>query len=91
MYIDLLGYIGSVLLGITLLPQVIKTYKEKNADNISAGYLILQMTSCVCFIVYSYILQSLPIIICNGLVFIFSTSLLIAKHIYKNNSYIPVA
>ena len=91
MNIDLVGYVGSVLLGITLIPQVVTTYKGKNAENISAVYLILQMTSCVCFIVYSYVLHSLPIIICNGLVLLFSTSLLVAKYKFKNNNYLEIA
>ena len=86
-YVDILGYIGTCILGFTLLPQVIKTYSEKNAQQISTLYLMLQMVANIIFIIYAYYINSIPIIICNGIVLLFSSSLLFAKQLYKNNEY----
>ena len=88
--IDLLGYMGTFILGITLIPQVYKTYKERRAENLSGIYLSLQILANEIFIVYAYFIHSLPIIICNGLVLCFASSLLFAKWKFKNLEYQPL-
>ena len=84
MNIDILGYVGTSILGITLLPQVFKTFTEKKANDLSMSYLMLQLTSNVLFIIYGYFLKSLPIIISNGIVMSCSLSLVYAKFMYKD-------
>ncbi len=83
MNIDILGYVGTFILGVTLLPQVFKTFTEKKANDLSMSYLMLQLTSNVIFIIYGYFLESLPIIISNGIVMSCSLSLIYAKIMYK--------
>jgi MtN3 and saliva related transmembrane protein len=85
--VDILGYSGTCLLGITMLPQVYKTFSEKRANDLSLSYLILQFSANVLFIVYGYFIQSIPVIISNCIVFLCSFSLMYAKYRYKN--YIP--
>ena len=85
MWIDILGYVGTVLLGVTLVPQVVKTYQVQSACELSWCYLILQIISNVIFIVYGYFIWSLPIIISNSIVFLCSGSLIFAKMKYRFN------
>ena len=86
-YIDIIGYIGTFILGITLIPQVYKTYNEKRADNLSGVYLYLQIIANLLFIAYAYFIKSLPVIICNGVVFFFASSLLFAKYKFRDEQY----
>ena len=87
MYVDIIGYIGTIILGITLIPQVYKTYSEKKAEHLSGIYLYLQILANVLFIVYAYYIKSFPIIICNSLVFCFASSLVFAKYKFRNEEY----
>ena len=85
---EIIGYIGTVILGITLAPQVYNTYfVNKSADGLSLGYLCLQLLANVLFIIYALYLMSIPIIISNGLVFIFTSALLFAKYWFRNSTY----
>jgi uncharacterized protein with PQ loop repeat len=43
MWFDILGFVGTGLLGVTLIPQVIKTYQLKSASELSYMYLTLQI------------------------------------------------
>lgn len=86
MNIDLIGYVGTGLLGITMIPQVYKTFQDKKADDISGVYLVLQITANVLFIVYGYCIGSRPIVISNCIVSFCSISLVYAKHFFKNES-----
>ena len=82
--IDILGYIGTLILGVTLLPQVFKTFSEKKANDLSLSYLGLQFSANILFIIYGYFLESLPVIISNSIVLLCSSSLIYAKYMYKD-------
>ena len=84
--LNILGYIGSGFLGVSLIPQVYKTYSTKNAENLSIIYIILQLITNVIFIVYGIYLHAVPIILCNGLVLSCSSLLFVSKYIFKKNN-----
>lgn len=90
-FFDIIGYIGTFILGITLAPQVYNTYFiNKSADGLSVGYLCLQIFANILFIIYAIHLMSIPILISNCLVFMFSFLLLFAKYWFKNTSYTEI-
>ena len=91
MNVDILGYIGTFILGVTLLPQVFKTFSEKKANDLSFSYLFLQLNANIIFITYGFFLKSLPIMISNGIVLMCSSSLIYAKFSYREDDvYSPI-
>ena len=88
-FIEALGYVGTAILGVTLLPQVFKTFREKKANDLSLSYLVLQLFANVLFIGYGYFISSIPVIISNGIVSICSSSLIYAKCKFKD--YAPLS
>ena len=76
---DIIGYVGTGLLAVTMVPQVYRTFKNKRANDLAWGYLILQISANILFIIYGLGLKSLPIIISNCMVATCSTSLICAK------------
>ena len=76
---DIIGYVGTGLLAVAMLPQVYKTFNDKKANDLSWGYLILQISSNILFIIYGIGIQSLPIIISNCMVSTCTMSLVYAK------------
>ncbi len=89
--VDTVGFVGTAILGVTMLPQVYKTFREKKANDLSLSYLVLQLIANVLFLVYGYFIESLPVVISNGIVFLCSSSLIYAKyayvHVYEPNNY----
>tara|TARA_Y100000590_G_C15257922_1_gene840046 strand:- start:78 stop:359 length:282 start_codon:yes stop_codon:yes gene_type:complete len=65
---DTLGYIGMIFLTITLIPQLVKVYKTKKADDLSYLFLFMNFLTCVCFFSYGIILNETPLIIANSIV-----------------------
>jgi len=80
---DVIGYIGTFILGITLVPQVFKTFKFKKAGELSLSYLLLQIIANILFIIYGFAIYSFPVIISNSMVIICSLSLVYAKYKFK--------
>tara|TARA_R110002074_G_scaffold400549_1_gene596240 strand:- start:692 stop:970 length:279 start_codon:yes stop_codon:yes gene_type:complete len=81
--INILGFVATGIIGFSLVPQVYKTFRDKKADDLSMSSLVLQNISNVMFIVYGYFINSLPIIICNGIILVCSSLLIYAKSKYK--------
>jgi uncharacterized protein with PQ loop repeat len=52
MIIELLGWLGGILLSLCAIPQVYKTYKEKNAKGLAWGMLYLWFLGEGCTLVY---------------------------------------
>ncbi|MFL5808741.1 MAG: SemiSWEET family sugar transporter [Flavisolibacter sp.] len=63
---QVIGIFAGICTSSSLLPQLIKTIKEKKADEISKGMLVLLMTGVATWIVYGFLRDDLPIIATNG-------------------------
>ena len=65
---EIFGYLGATCLTITLLPQIYHTIKTKKVDDISFGFIALQIITCILFLIYGIRLKEKPLIIANSLV-----------------------
>ena len=85
-YSDLIGYIGTFFLCITLIPQVYHTFKTKKVDDLSIMYISFQIISNGIYIYYGFLINALPIVICNCFVMIMSSSLCFAKYRFRTST-----
>ncbi len=67
MITDLVGYLAGILLTLCFLPQIIKTYQLKQADEISMVMLLLSLASAISYEIYSWLLELWPVFIMNGI------------------------
>lgn len=65
---EIFGYIGAILLPITLLPQLYLTYKTKKVEDISYIFICLQIITCIFFLTFSILGDVKPILVANVLV-----------------------
>lgn len=77
--IQLLGMAAGSISAITFLPQVIKTWKTKRADDISLLMFTFATVSVIMWLAYGIILRDIPIIYTNSLVLICSLIMLYFK------------
>lgn len=63
---QIVGLFAGVCTASSLLPQLLKTIKEKKADEISKTMLFILMTGVATWIVYGILRDDLPIIVTNG-------------------------
>jgi len=83
---NIFGYMGSILLPITLLPQLYLTYKTKKVNDISYLFICLQIITCICFLTYGILLEEIPLIIANSVVLVQLLILLSFKKVFSNNN-----
>jgi MtN3 and saliva related transmembrane protein len=63
---QIIGLAAGVFTATSLIPQVVKTWKEKKAENVSIIMLLILMTGLILWTIYGVKRNDLPIIITNS-------------------------
>lgn len=80
---DILGYAAGAVTCFTFLPQVIKTWKEKSAKDVSLLMFIIAAINEVMWIVYGALLNNWVIILTNAIVLAMSLTMIFLKLRYS--------
>lgn len=78
-YIDIFGYVAGMLVVLSLLPQVIKSWKTKSTGDISLVRYIIYVTGLILWLTYASIIQNGPMIAMNSVALVFASSILYLK------------
>jgi Uncharacterized conserved protein len=65
-WIKIIGLVAGLCTATSLLPQVIKTFKEKKAEQVSLFMLIVLLSGQILWLVYGVAKSDIPIIATNG-------------------------
>jgi MtN3 and saliva related transmembrane protein len=80
---QLIGLAAGICTAGSLLPQVIKTIKEKHADDISLLMLLVLMTGLILWIIYGFKRNDIPIIVTNSFSLLVNITMVILRIRYK--------
>ncbi|MEI2737724.1 MAG: SemiSWEET transporter [Chitinophagaceae bacterium] len=81
--VDILGYAAGAITSLTFLPQVIKTWREKSAKDISLLMFLIAAINEVMWIAYGALLNNWVIILTNAIVLAMSLTMIYLKFRYK--------
>ncbi|MGZ5286891.1 MAG: SemiSWEET family sugar transporter [Flavisolibacter sp.] len=81
--LQILGMTAGSISAITFLPQVIKTWKTKSANDISLLMFTFATISVIMWLIYGIILEDIPIIYTNSLVLVCSLIMLYFKYRFR--------
>ena len=81
-YIQLVGIIAGIFTAVSLMPQLIKTFKTKEVEEISLVMLIILMCGIATWIYYGILRKDLPIIATNSFSFLLNIILMVLKGKY---------
>lgn len=81
--VDILGYAAGAITSLTFLPQVIKTWKEKSAKDVSLLMFVIAAVNEVMWIIYGALLNNWVIILTNAIVLAMSLAMIYLKLRYK--------
>ena len=83
MLIDLLGYVAGILVVISMLPQVMKSWKTKSTRDLSLAMFLILCTGIFMWLAYGIYLNDLPIIVANFVTLILAITMLVFKLKYR--------
>ncbi|MBI5857977.1 MAG: SemiSWEET transporter [Sphingobacteriales bacterium] len=82
-FVDIVGYSAGAITSLTFLPQVIKTWKERSARDISLMMFVIAWINEVLWILYGVLLDNWVIILTNSIVLSMSSVMIWFKLRYK--------
>jgi MtN3 and saliva related transmembrane protein len=80
----IVGVIASIFTGVSLLPQLVKIIKEKNAGDISAMMLTVLFIGLGIWIYYGFLIKDWIIMISNSISLLINSGIMILTLKYKN-------
>ena len=83
--IEILGLIAAILTTSAFLPQVYKTWKSKDVSSLSLAMLLLFFVGISLWVVYGIYINSLSLIIANGITIISYMFLIYFKLTYPKD------
>lgn len=81
---ELLGLIAGLFTTIAFVPQVVKIWKSKHAQDVSLAMFAIFSTGVALWIVYGFIIGSLPVILANSVTFALALAVLILKLYFRD-------
>ena len=74
-WIDITGYLGSLLSSITFIPQVYQAWKTKSVGDLNITMIFIVVLSTVVWLAYGFALNLWPVIVCNSIILILAVIL----------------
>jgi MtN3 and saliva related transmembrane protein len=74
---DIVGYIAAIGTTGAFIPQAFKVYKTKKTEDLSLGTFLLFSTGVLLWTVYGVFINSVPVILSNGITFFISCYILV--------------
>ncbi|MBD1870747.1 SemiSWEET transporter [Oculatella sp. FACHB-28] len=82
-FTTVLGLVAGALTTIAYLPQLIKTWKSKSAEDLSWSMLITLCVGIVLWLIYGTYVHDLPVILANIVTLVLSSIILVLKLRYS--------
>jgi MtN3 and saliva related transmembrane protein len=81
--IDILGIIAGICTSSSIIPQIVKTLKEKKAQEVSVFMFIVLMTGNALWIYYGFEKSDIAIISTNFFALVLNIVMIVLKFRYK--------
>ncbi|HLC66467.1 MAG TPA: PQ-loop domain-containing transporter [Candidatus Nanoarchaeia archaeon] len=76
---EILGYIAGTLVVVSLLPQIIKSWKTRSTKDISAWRYGLYAAGLSIWVIYGFLIRSWPVTLLMGVELLLAISVLMLK------------
>ena len=73
---ELLAFFAAIGTTGAFIPQAIKVYKTKKTDDLSIGTFSFFSTGVLLWTIYGYVINSIPIVLGNGITFLLAIYIL---------------
>ena len=75
-FFEMVGMTGSVIMCVSAVPQIIRTYRTKCIDGLSGSYLMALLIGMVCILIYALHIKDVVFIIGNSLALLLTVILM---------------
>jgi len=81
--LNTLGLVAGSLTTLAFVPQVVKIWRTRSADDISTIMFLLFSTGVLLWLLYGIALNALPVIVANGVTLVLAVMVLVLKFRFR--------
>jgi MtN3 and saliva related transmembrane protein len=82
---DILGFVAGIITTVSFVPQVVRVYRNKSGHDISFWMMLLLALGVILWLIYGFLLWSLPIILANAVTLVLVLAILVLKVYYARS------
>jgi MtN3 and saliva related transmembrane protein len=86
-FVTALGLLAAALTTFSFLPQVIKTWRSKSAEDLSLGTFSMFCAGVLCWLIYGLLIEDLPIILANAVTLVLAGAVLVQAVVYRRRAH----
>jgi MtN3 and saliva related transmembrane protein len=75
----LIGFVAGGLTTIAFVPQLVKTWRSRSAEDVSLGMLVIFCTGVALWLVYGLLIGAWPVILANVVTLVLALAILLLK------------
>jgi len=76
---EIIGFIAGTFVSISILPQVIKSWKTKSTNDIALTWNLINLLGQILWIYYGLIISSISLVIMSGITLLMNLLMIILK------------
>ncbi len=76
---DLIGTVAGTLTTVSFIPQVVRIWRRRHADDISTSMFVIFITGVALWLFYGISLGAWPVIIANSVTLVLASAVLVLK------------
>ncbi|RCJ38422.1 hypothetical protein A6769_08410 [Nostoc punctiforme NIES-2108] len=85
-FTTILGLVAGVLTTLAYLPQLIKTWQSKSANDLSWSMLIILCVGIILWLIYGFSVHDIPLIAANIVTLLIASVILVLKIRYSSGT-----
>ena len=86
----ILGLAAAIISSLLYVPQVVHMIKRKSTKDVSYIFLLLSIIVSILWIIYGYFEDSIPLILCDSIIFLLTIIMIGCKIYYEKNNDLPI-
>ena len=77
--VELIGFVAGLLVAISVLPQVIKSWKTKSTKDIAISWNVVNLIGQILWITYGFAIGSISLVVMSGITLAMNISMVFLK------------
>ena len=76
---ELIGFIAGTFVAVSVLPQIIKSWKTKSTKDIAISWSVINLIGQILWVYYGFFLGSYSLIVMSGISLVMNISMIVLK------------
>lgn len=82
-FVFLLGLLAGLLTTTAFVPQVLRTWRTKSANDLSTGMFVVFCSGVALWLIYGILTHDLPVVVANAVTLMLALTILVMKFRYR--------